>query len=175
MTPPLPPCGRRTVSNSLIYSRYEDSLRETMAQYSATPWKGSLTECEVFIGTILGQGQKQNKRQKEDSRTMRDGEIINPKLGRKKKKRGLTINVEFDKLVSYTISVIVDKESGGVESLERSVACFSAAIHGWDEEKGKGTFSSEAQHAEKLFSFPWIAAITCLQEVDKFQRSMPFA
>ena len=69
--------------------------------------------------------------------------------------------------------MIVDKESGGVESLERSVACFSAAIHEWDEEKPKDTFLSSTQQTEKLFSFPWIAAIACLQEVDKFQKSMP--
>lgn len=80
-----------------------------------------------------------------------------------------TKSLEFDKLVEYTISVIIDKESGGVESLERSVACFSAAIH--DYQVNKPTLPS--QQAEKLFSFPWIAAVTCLQEVDKFQKSIP--
>lgn len=78
---------------------------------------------------------------------------------------------EFDKLVDYIISVIIDKESGGVESLERSIACFSAAIHDWGDEQGKKTMSS--QQNETLFSFSWIAAITCLQEVDKFQKSLP--
>lgn len=46
-----------------------------MAQYSATPWKTSLTEYEVFIGNIMGHGQKQSKRQKEDSKNMKEGEI----------------------------------------------------------------------------------------------------
>jgi hypothetical protein len=79
---------------------------------------------------------------------------------------------EFDKLVEYTISVIVDKESGGVESLERSIACFSAAIHKWGDGNSKKQ-TAPSQPTEKLFSFPWIAAVACLQEVDKFQKSMP--
>ncbi|KAK2764926.1 hypothetical protein FQN54_008623 [Arachnomyces sp. PD_36] len=101
-----------------IKDLYEDNLRDIMSQFSATPWKTSLTEYEVFIGNIMGHGQKQTKRQKEDSKSMKD---------------------EFDKLVEYTISVIIDKESGGVESLERSIACFSAAIHDWGDGKTKNT------------------------------------
>lgn len=80
--------------------------------------------------------------------------------------------LEFDQLVEYIISVIIDKESGGVESLERSIACFSAAIHEWDDGDGKKPTAS-SQPSDKLFSFPWIAAVACLQEVDKFQKSMP--
>lgn len=44
-----------------------------MYQYSDAPWKTSLTEVEVFIGTIMGQNHKQTAYQKESSRAMRDG------------------------------------------------------------------------------------------------------
>ena len=66
--------GIPTYSN-LFFSRisYEDNLRDLMRQYSATPWKSSITEFEVFVGTILGHGHKQSRRDKESSKNMRDG------------------------------------------------------------------------------------------------------
>lgn len=42
-----------------------------MQNYSATPWKESLTEFEVFIGNILGDGHKQARRDRESSQDMR--------------------------------------------------------------------------------------------------------
>ncbi|GAD91500.1 RNA-dependent RNA polymerase, putative [Paecilomyces variotii No. 5] len=51
---------------------YEDNLRDLMHQFSATPWKSSLTELEVFIGTIMGESHRQTKRQKEISKSMRE-------------------------------------------------------------------------------------------------------
>lgn len=53
--------------------RYEDNLRDLMHQFSATPWKSSLTELEVFIGTIMGESHRLTKRQKEISKSMREG------------------------------------------------------------------------------------------------------
>lgn len=68
----------RFVRLSLTYqthrsSRYEDYLRELMQNYSKTPWKSSLTEIEVFVGSILGQNSKQSRRDKEASKRMKDG------------------------------------------------------------------------------------------------------
>lgn len=59
----------------MVCFRYEDNLRDLMHQFSATPWKSSLTELEVFIGTIMGESHRQTKRQKEISKSMREGEF----------------------------------------------------------------------------------------------------
>jgi hypothetical protein len=45
-----------------------------MQQFSSTPWKSSLTELEVFIGTIMGENHRQTKNQRESSKRMREGE-----------------------------------------------------------------------------------------------------
>ncbi|KAK2811756.1 hypothetical protein FQN50_001794 [Emmonsiellopsis sp. PD_5] len=143
---------------------YEDNLTELMHDYSATPWKSSITEYEVFLGTILGQGQKLTQRQKDASREMRE---------------------HYEGLVDFITSMILDRESGGIESLERSIACFYIAIKEDRQEshsarRRDNSISSYRQHnqgsgrKEKLISFPWIAAIACLKEVDKFQQSLPF-
>lgn len=51
---------------------YERSILELMHSYSDTPWKGTkISEVEVFIGKIVG-NEKQTKRQREASATMRD-------------------------------------------------------------------------------------------------------
>ncbi|OKL62275.1 hypothetical protein UA08_02862 [Talaromyces atroroseus] len=125
---------------------YEESLQDLMYQYSDSPWKTSLTEVEVFVGTIMGQNHKQTAYQKESSRAMRDA---------------------YDDLVKWTISLITGQGTDNeVESLERSVACFWVSLD--------GSASSVLPGYKQLRSFPWIAAITCLQEVEKFQRRMPF-
>ncbi|QSS62630.1 RNA-dependent RNA polymerase [Histoplasma capsulatum] len=162
---------------------YEDNLLEIMARFSSTPWKSSITEYEVFVGTILGHGQKLSQRQKDSSKQMRE---------------------EYEDLVQFVTALIQDREAGGVESLERSIACLYIAV---EEEKkdnhssrtafGPKHDSSVARHYHKLkqqhqdqlghgygadkqgrkhrlLSFPWIAAIVCLKEVDKLQRTMPF-
>ncbi|WEW61966.1 RNA-directed 5'-3' RNA polymerase [Emydomyces testavorans] len=123
---------------------YEDYLRATMQQYSKTPWKSSLTEIEVFVGSILGQNSKPTRRDKEASNEMRNS---------------------YQELVNFTISMILDRESGGTESLERSIACFWVALN-------EGHTRTQGRHKEKLLSFPWIAAMVCLEEVDKFQRTI---
>jgi hypothetical protein len=51
-------------------------MQGLMRQYSDKTWKASLTEFEVFIGNIMGESHKQTKRQKDDSKSMRDGEYI---------------------------------------------------------------------------------------------------
>ncbi|KAK2731821.1 hypothetical protein FQN55_004435 [Onygenales sp. PD_40] len=147
---------------------YEDNLTELMHEYSATPWKSSITEYEVFLGNILGHGQKLTQRQKDASKEMRE---------------------HYEDLVDFTNSMIQDRGSGGVESLERSIACFYIAIKedrqtSYSARRRDDSISSYRQHnqgwsdrsgrKEKLISFPWIAAIACLKEVDKFQQSLPF-
>ncbi|OJD17545.1 hypothetical protein AJ78_02358 [Emergomyces pasteurianus Ep9510] len=159
---------------------YEDNLWEIMARFSSTPWKSSITEYEVFVGTILGQGQKLNQRQKDASKQMRE---------------------EYEELVQFITALIQNRESGGIESLERSIACLYIAVE--DENKPntntkanvrdtsvtRNEHNPKQQHQgqsgpgygpdrhgkkPKLLSFPWIAAIVCLKEVDKLQRSIPF-
>ncbi|EZF76853.1 hypothetical protein H105_01863 [Trichophyton soudanense CBS 452.61] len=130
---------------------YEDELRELMRKYSATPLKSSISEYELFVGTILGHGHKQRRRDKDNAKEMRD---------------------EYNRLVEFTISMIRDTESGGTEALERSIACFWVAINGKSSGQKPGLRSAHA-HQEKLLSFPWIAAMTCLDEVDKLQRYAP--
>jgi hypothetical protein len=49
------------------------------------------------------------------------------------------------------------------ESLERSIACFWVATH---------ETSSGYSSTEKLRSFAWIAAVICLQEVEKLQKTI---
>jgi hypothetical protein len=64
--------------------------------------------------------------------------------------------------------MILDKESGGLEALERSIACFWVAVYGQE----KSTATPLRKH--ELLSFPWIAATACLQQVEKFQNSIPY-
>jgi hypothetical protein len=52
------------------------------------------------------------------------------------------------------------------ESLERSIACFWVALR---------EASSGYVPARELQSFAWIAAVACLQELDKLQRTMPLS
>lgn len=71
--------GTLTYSSLLFpWISYEDELLKLMRQYSATPWKSSITEFEIFVGTILGQGNKQSRRDKESSKSMRDGKYDSP-------------------------------------------------------------------------------------------------
>ncbi|PGH04763.1 hypothetical protein AJ79_06984 [Helicocarpus griseus UAMH5409] len=161
---------------------YEDNVWDIMHRYSSTPWKSFITEYEVFVGTILGLGQKLNQRQKDASKDMRE---------------------EYEGLVEFVTSRIQDRESGGTESLERSIACLYIAVeeerkanqHGNVRQSSRSTvrrrdnsiasyYRQEKQDQQgrhgrdgrkgRLLSFPWIAAIVCLREVDKFQQSMPF-
>ncbi|KAN0073538.1 RNA dependent RNA polymerase domain containing protein [Elaphomyces granulatus] len=122
---------------------YEDEICQLMRQSSDRPWKATLTELEVFIGNIIGGSHKPTKRQKEVSKGMRD---------------------TYDSLIQSTVSMIIDRESGGTESLERSIACFWVAHH---ESQRRSINEMELQ------SFPWITAITCLQEVEKLRMTTP--
>lgn len=49
-----------------------------MKDFSAMPWKESLTEFEVFIGNILGHNHKQARRDRESSQEMRSGTMLPP-------------------------------------------------------------------------------------------------
>ncbi|EGE83653.2 RNA-dependent RNA polymerase, variant 2 [Blastomyces dermatitidis ATCC 18188] len=170
------------VENALeIRQIYEDNLLEIMARYSSTPWKSSITEYEVFVGTILGHGQKITHRQKDASKQMRE---------------------EYEGLVQFVTAMIQGRETGGMESLERSIACLYIAIeeegkhnnqssrvskpdasatryrHNLEQQyqgrSGDGYGTNKQGKKQRLFSFPWIAAIVCLKEVDKLQQTMPF-
>lgn len=55
------------------------------------------------------------------------------------------------------------------ESLERSIACLWIALEDTRQKK-----SSLLPNQKKLGSYAWIAAVTCLKEIDKLQRSAPF-
>lgn len=51
-------------------------MHELMINFSETSWRGaSITEHEVILGTILGQGQKQSRLNKEQSKSLRDGKF----------------------------------------------------------------------------------------------------
>ncbi|KAL2007317.1 hypothetical protein VTN00DRAFT_8755 [Thermoascus crustaceus] len=119
---------------------YEDNMQDLMYQYSASPWKTALTELEVFIGTIMGENSKISRRQKESSNTMRE---------------------QYDRLVEFTMSMILDRETG-TESLERSIACF------WVGVRDAKAYRPGLKQV-KLESFTWIAAVACLQEVERLQ------
>ncbi|KAH8689571.1 putative RNA-dependent RNA polymerase [Talaromyces proteolyticus] len=130
---------------------YEENLEDMMYRYSETPWKTALTEVEVFIGNIMGKNHKQTVQQKEASKTMRE---------------------EYDSLVTWVMGLITGQgTSEEQESLERSVACFWVAMSSSTTTVDKHKSSSGTI---KLRSYPWIAAIACLQEIDKFQRRMPY-
>ncbi|KAI9788921.1 MAG: hypothetical protein M1816_006486 [Peltula sp. TS41687] len=129
---------------------YEDNLTDLMYKYSATPWSSTLTELEVFIGNIMGKEHRQSKRQREASTTMRE---------------------EYDRLVQFIIAQILDKESGGEESLERAVACLAVAVDEYKQEQYLYPPGSRRRgNTTKLRSFRWIAAAVCLQEVEKLQK-----
>jgi len=85
--------------------RYEIDLRHIMRDYSDTPWKSSLLEVEVFVGTIIGR-QKQTKRLRELAVTMKE---------------------DYDYLVQNTIAEL--REGGGrAETLGRCMACLAASL-----------------------------------------------
>lgn len=123
-----------------------------MVNYSPAPWKSHVTELEIFLGTILGDSHKQTKQQREASKTMRE---------------------EYGSAVDLVRSMIQDEESDRPEPLERSIACFYVAL----EDKGSSdphTRPHSKLPAQKLVSFQWITAISCLQEVEKFRLTLPF-
>lgn len=144
-----------------LYS-YDDKLYDTMCQYSPHP-KASLTELEVFCGTILGKdGSLPSRRSRDASFDMKD---------------------KFERDVAWTIEWItrgdVDPEEepageddgeydgfsnvvtgGNNEALERSIACFAVAT------EGEGRFFPVVG---SLKSFRYVAAAVCLREVERFQ------
>ncbi|EEH16788.2 hypothetical protein PABG_06875 [Paracoccidioides brasiliensis Pb03] len=163
---------------------YEDNLWGLMHRYSSTPWKSFISEYEVFVGNILGHGQKLSQRQKDASTEMRE---------------------EYNNLIEFITAMIQDRESGGMEALERSIACLHIAVEEEMEANGmkdyqqlshsktyrrnnsdagyyrppdqSGKAEGTDKHGKKkrkLISFRWIAAIVCLREVDKFQQTLPF-
>lgn len=77
----------------------------------------------------------------------------------------------YDDLVRWTMALITGRGTDNEgESLERSVACFWVALE--DSRQKKPSVLPKGQ--KNLGSYVWIAAVTCLSEIDKLQRSMPF-
>lgn len=69
--------------------------------------------------------------------------------------------VEFDRIVAFVASQVLNREAGGDEALERSIACFALAL-------GKAGEKDPDRHEEQaLRSFAWLSATFCLQEVYK--------
>lgn len=127
-------------SNSALYllpQSYEENLIETMLEYS-THRPHSLSEVEVFSGSILGKNGAQSKRQREASVEMKE---------------------KHDRDVAWTVLCITRGEDGdnGEEALERSIACLDVACNTEKVRNKVGT----------LVSFVWIAAAVCLREVEK--------
>lgn len=52
-------------------SQYEEQMKYMMRYYSETPWKSSITETEVFVGSIVGREQS-TKRQREWSSELKN-------------------------------------------------------------------------------------------------------
>ena len=89
----------------ILVDRYENDLQHIMRDYSDTPWKSSLLEVEVFVGTIIGR-QKQTKRLRELAVTMKE---------------------DYDYLVQNTLAEL--KEGGGrAETLGRCMACLAVSL-----------------------------------------------
>jgi hypothetical protein len=88
--------------------RYNEHMRALMNQYSDTPWNSSLTEAEVFVGTIVGRG-KQTRHQKDSSVAMKES---------------------YDGLVAFFIAELRGED--GPEAIDRCLACLHICFLGED-------------------------------------------
>lgn len=98
-----------------------------------------VSEVEVFSGNIIGKNGAQNKRQRENSVSMKD---------------------KHERDVEYTLRCIQqgEEDNEADEALERSIACFYVGCNVPRRHKRVGN----------LASFAWVAAAVCLKEVKKF-------
>ncbi|KAI9830423.1 MAG: hypothetical protein M1838_005811 [Thelocarpon superellum] len=127
-----------------VKALYEDTVVDLMYQYAARPSTAALTEVEVFIGHVVGkEQQRMGKRQREASK-------------------------KYDSLVSSIMAEIANEDSQREESLERSVACLSL----WQDERTVRPKMASRKDRDILYSFRWIAATVCLQELQRFRREM---
>ncbi|KAF8245194.1 RdRP-domain-containing protein [Wilcoxina mikolae CBS 423.85] len=85
--------------------RYEEEMDYLMSSNSEMPWKSSLTEVEVFVGTIIGGRDKQTKRQRELSSKMKD---------------------EFNGLAEYTVEML--KGETREDTLNKCMACLEICL-----------------------------------------------
>jgi len=88
--------------------RYNEQMRTYMIQYSDTPWNSSLTEAEVFVGTIIGRG-KQTRRQRDSSAAMKR---------------------TYDTLVAFVITELRGEDA--IEAISRCLACLHICFLGED-------------------------------------------
>ncbi len=104
-----------------------------------------LSEAEVFSGSILGKHGGASKRQRENSVEMK---------------------TKFDRDVAYTVQCIKNGYDGdSQDSLARSIACLFVSLTTETKRKKVGTLSS----------FQWVAASTCLKEVeDMLHAKVPY-
>ena len=86
----------------------------------------------------------------------------------------LTWGLDYDELVGFIVDEIVNQNDYREESLERSVACLSLGLHLAEPEVESAHQSSHGRGGKKgstLVSFRWIAAMVCLWEVERFEKS----
>lgn len=113
-----------------------------MLSFSTNP-SHTVSEVEVFAGSILGKNGAASKRQRDSATTMKE---------------------KHERDVAYTVLCIIrgDEDNSGEEALERSIACMYAACNETSRVRKKvGT----------LVSFAWIAAAVCLKELEKLPGS----
>ena|ERR1700709_2598449 len=107
-----------------------------MIEYSDHP-RQPITELEAFIGNILGRTGAQTRKQREDSKSLKE---------------------KLDDDEKYIIRCIVQDDGiYSEEALERSMACLAVSL---EERTGP-------KRKEQILSFKYIAAAVCLREVER--------
>jgi hypothetical protein len=91
-----------------VREMYDEQLQSLMRAYSDTPWKSTLNEEEVFVGSIMGR-EKQSKRQRERSVEMKE---------------------YFNDLVTYTIAQLRDDDRD--LTLAKTMAALNVYLSGQD-------------------------------------------
>ena len=105
--------------------------------YYSTNPNEFLSEAEVFSGSILGKHGGASKQQRENS---------------------IEMKTKFDKDVTYTVQCIKYGDDGDdSDSLARAIACLFVSLKIKEGRKKVGG----------QISFQWVAASTCLKEVEK--------
>lgn len=104
-----------------------------------------VSEIEVFSGSILGRHGSQSKKQRQCSEDMKG---------------------KFDRDVAYTVQCIkYGDDRDEQDTLARSIACLFVSL----------TTKNTRKRVGALISFQWIAAATCLKEVeDMLNAKVPY-
>ncbi|KAM0717022.1 hypothetical protein Q7P37_006874 [Cladosporium fusiforme] len=140
-----------------IRAGYEDSLLDILHTYSPTI-HSPLSETEAFAGTILGrQGGAQGKPLRELSKAMRErfdavAEYANMRI----------INGDAAMNQAEYLDALYDLNEREIEAWPRAIACLVVACR----EKGAIHYG-----LGELKSFKYIAAATCLRELERTRRA----